>query len=56
MYVSILLRINLKIYLIYTVSGPPAWALGEGLITPHRKKIACYEMLHKVSALNRFSG
>jgi hypothetical protein len=29
--------------------GPPAWGLGEGLITPHRKRTVCYEMLHRAS-------
>jgi len=24
--------------------GPPAWGLGEGLTTPHRKKDTYYEM------------
>jgi hypothetical protein len=23
--------------------GPPAWGLGVGLTTPHRKKSPCYE-------------
>jgi hypothetical protein len=23
--------------------GPPAWGVGVGLTTPHRKKQACYE-------------
>jgi hypothetical protein len=27
--------------------APPAWGLGEGLTTPHCKKPACYEMLHR---------
>jgi len=27
--------------------GPPAWGLGEGLKTPHRKNPACYEILHR---------
>jgi hypothetical protein len=26
--------------------GLPAWGLGEGLTTPHRKKLDCYGMLH----------
>jgi hypothetical protein len=29
--------------------GPPAWGLGEVLITPHLKKLPCYETLHKAS-------
>jgi hypothetical protein len=31
--------------------GPPAWGLGEGPTSPHRKKPACYEILHRVSDL-----
>jgi hypothetical protein len=31
--------------------GPPAWGLDEGLTTPHRKEIACYEMLHRTAEL-----
>jgi hypothetical protein len=26
-----------------TRGGPPAWGLGVGLTTPHRKKSPCYE-------------
>jgi hypothetical protein len=26
-----------------TMGGPPAWGLGVGLTTPHRKKSPCYE-------------
>jgi hypothetical protein len=29
-----------------TRGGPPAWGWGEGLIDSHRKRSACYEMLH----------
>jgi arsenate reductase-like glutaredoxin family protein len=25
------------------MGGPPAWGLGVGLTTPHRKKLSCYE-------------
>jgi len=32
------------------MGGPPAWGLGEGLITPRGKETACYEMLHCASA------
>jgi hypothetical protein len=32
-----------------TRGGPPAWGLGEVLITPHRKKLLCYEPLYKAS-------
>jgi hypothetical protein len=34
-----------------TRGGPPSCRLGEGLITPHHKEAACYEMLHRVSEL-----
>jgi len=33
------------------LKGSPAWGLGEGLTTPHLKKLACYEMLHRASEL-----
>jgi hypothetical protein len=33
------------------MTGPPAWRLGEELITPHRKEPACYEMLHRASVM-----
>jgi hypothetical protein len=36
--------------------GPPAWVLGMGLTTPHRKKLACYEMSQRASDLERFFG
>jgi len=36
--------------------GPPAWELDEALTTPHRKKSASYEMLHRTSALNGLIG
>jgi hypothetical protein len=29
--------------------GPPAWGLGVGLTTPHRKKLACYENSQEAS-------
>jgi len=29
--------------------GPPVWGLGDGLTTLHRKRPACYEMLHRTS-------
>jgi hypothetical protein len=32
-----------------TRGGSAAWELGEGLTAPHRKKRACYGMLHRVS-------
>jgi hypothetical protein len=32
-------------------NDPPPWGLGEGLTTPHHKKPACYEMLHRSSEL-----
>jgi hypothetical protein len=38
------------------MGGPPTWGLGEGLTTPHRKNLACYEMLHRVSELGGFLG
>jgi hypothetical protein len=38
-------------YYIMHYNDPPAWGLGEGLTTPHRKKTACYAMLHSPSAL-----
>jgi hypothetical protein len=34
--------------------GPPAWGLGEALTTPHRKKTARYEMLHRDSELAQY--
>jgi hypothetical protein len=30
--------------------------LGVGLTTPHRRKIACYETVHKTSDLDGFLG
>jgi hypothetical protein len=36
-----------------TRGGPPAWGLGVGLTTPHRKKQACYETKHEASELGR---
>jgi len=30
---------------------PPDFMLGEGSTTPHRKRKACYEMLHRASKL-----
>jgi hypothetical protein len=35
------------------MGGPSALWLGEMLTTPRRKKKVCYEMLHKVSELDR---
>jgi len=35
--------------------GPSVWGLGE-VITRHRKKPACYEMLHMASELDRSFG
>jgi hypothetical protein len=34
------------------MGGPPAWRLGVGLTTPHRKKSLCYENEHKTSDLS----
>jgi hypothetical protein len=34
------------------MGGPPAWRMGVRLTT-HRKKKACYEMLHRAS---KFAG
>jgi hypothetical protein len=34
----------------------PAWNLGEGLTTPHRKNPNSYQMLRRSSDLDRFSG
>jgi hypothetical protein len=28
-------------------TGPPAWGLGKGLTSPHLKRMACYDILHK---------
>jgi hypothetical protein len=39
-----------------TKGGPPAWGLGVGLTTPHRKKQIRYEKLHKASDLDGFFG
>jgi len=36
--------------------GPTAWGLGKGLITPHCKETACYEMLYRALNCNRFFG
>jgi hypothetical protein len=36
--------------------GPPAWGLGVGLTTPHRKKQACYETKHEASELDGLHG
>jgi len=33
------------------MDGPPGWDLGEVLTTPHHKKTACYEMLHRALEL-----
>jgi hypothetical protein len=38
------------------MGGPPAWGLGVGLTTPHRKKQACYEPEHEASELDGFFG
>jgi hypothetical protein len=38
------------------MDGPPAWGLGVGLTTPHRKKQACYETEHEASELDGFLG
>jgi hypothetical protein len=38
------------------MGGPLSWGLGKGLATPHRKKTACYEMLHRASDLDGFFG
>jgi len=35
-----------------TRGGPPAWRLGVGLTTPHRKKLICYEMFQSASDLD----
>jgi hypothetical protein len=38
-------------------SGSPlAWGSGEGLITPRRRKAACYEMLHTATELEGYFG
>jgi hypothetical protein len=38
-YLAALFRISIFTLLYYpTRGGPPAWALGVGLTTPHRKK------------------
>jgi hypothetical protein len=34
-----------------TRGDPPAWGLGEELTNLHRKKLACYEMLYRISGL-----
>jgi hypothetical protein len=34
------------------VGGLPAWGLGEGLTSPHRKNIHCYETFRKASNMN----
>jgi hypothetical protein len=39
-----------------TKGGSPAWGLGVGLTTPHRKKQNCYEKSHKASDLDVFFG
>jgi hypothetical protein len=36
------------------MSDPAAWGLGEGLITPQRKKSACYEMLQTASEFDQW--
>jgi hypothetical protein len=36
--------------------GPPAWGLGGGLTTPHRKKGTRYEMLQRTSELDGYFG
>jgi hypothetical protein len=38
-------------YIILYYGVPPAWGLGMGLTSPHSKKLACYEMLHRASEL-----
>jgi hypothetical protein len=35
---------------------PPAWRLGRGLTTPHRKKETRYEMLQRALELDRCFG
>jgi hypothetical protein len=34
--------------------GPPAWGLGVGLTTPHRKKQACYIRSQEALNLDKF--
>jgi hypothetical protein len=36
------------------MGGLPAWGFEEGLTTPHRKRKASYEMLHRASELEGF--
>jgi hypothetical protein len=36
------------------MGGPPAGELGVGLTTPHRKKLACYEISQEASILQRY--
>jgi hypothetical protein len=35
-----------------TRGGPPAWGLGVGLTTPHRKNFCCHEMFQSASDLD----
>jgi hypothetical protein len=51
-------RRQLRIYCISsrgqpTRGDPSACGLGEGLTTPHRKKTACYMIIHEASELSR---
>jgi len=39
-----------------TRNGPPAWGLGDVVTTPHFKKTACYEMLHRASEYVHMGG
>jgi hypothetical protein len=38
------------------MGGHPAWGMGEVLITPHLKKLLCYESDKEASDLDRFFG
>jgi hypothetical protein len=51
-YTFLLLVNNSPVQL--TRGDPPAWGLSEGLTTPHFKKPACFEMLHRASELHLF--
>jgi hypothetical protein len=46
-----LILCSVNIYSVITFAGPQAWGLGKELTTPHRKKTARYETLHRASEL-----
>jgi hypothetical protein len=50
--------VNISNRLLWTVDKgySSTWGLGEGLATTHSKNAVCYEILHRASELDVFSG